>query len=103
MAAVLGGLGRLVGTELLDYVAAFGGGVLDAYLLKWNALAFLLKNIAVPVAHHMLGIGIRGLTVESVGMLGFTVATLVAYKPAPARVPPVAARARAPYAVGVGR
>jgi len=94
---VLRRLTGVLGTELGDYLTAFVGGVVDAYLLKWNALAFLLKNIAVPVIHHTTGLGLRGLTIESVGMLGFTVATLIAYKPAPARAPPATARAAAPY------
>jgi hypothetical protein len=63
--------------EWLDDLAAFGGGALDAYLLKWNALAFLLKNVAIPILDRTVVKLPRGLVLESEGMLGFIIATLL--------------------------
>jgi hypothetical protein len=74
----LAGLARA--GEWLDDLAAFGGGALDAYLLKWNALAFLLKNVAVPILDKLVIKLPRGLVLESEGMLGFIIMTLVGGK-----------------------
>jgi hypothetical protein len=70
----LAGLAR---GEWVDDVAAIAGGAIDAYLLKWNALAFLLKNVAVPIIDKTAIKLPRGLVLESEGMLGFIIATLL--------------------------
>jgi hypothetical protein len=66
--------------EWIDDLAAFGGGALDAWLLKANALLFLAKNIAVPLIDKMVIKLPRGLTLESEGMLGFIIMTLIGGK-----------------------
>jgi len=65
---------------LVDDITAFVGGAIDAYLLKWNALAFLAKNVAVPILDKTVIKLPRGLVLESEGMLGFIIATLLGGK-----------------------
>jgi hypothetical protein len=67
----------LARAEIFDDILAVVGGAIDAYLLKWNALAFLLKNVAVPILDRTVVKLPRGLVLESEGMLGFIVATLL--------------------------
>jgi hypothetical protein len=77
MALALRTLTTLRAGEWLDDLMAIAGGALDAYLLRWNALAFLLKNVAVPVIGKTVVALPRGLVLESEGMLGFIIATLL--------------------------
>ena len=67
----------LARAEIFDDILAVVGGAVDAYLLKWNALAFLLKNVAIPILDRTVVKLPRGLVLESEGMLGFIIATLL--------------------------
>jgi hypothetical protein len=77
MALALRTLAGLARAEIFDDILAVVGGAIDAYLLKWNALAFLLKNVAVPILDRTAVRLPRGLVLESEGMLGFIIATLL--------------------------
>jgi len=63
--------------EWVDDVLAVVGGAIDAYLLRLSPLAFLAKNIAVPILDKLVIKLPRGLVLESEGMLGFIIATLL--------------------------
>ena len=67
------GLSKLSG-GMMDYVTAAASGLIDGLLLASNsdagAIAFLMKNIAVPIVDAALVKLPRGLVYHSVGQLG---------------------------------
>ena len=77
MALALRTLVGLAAGEWVDDVLAVVGGAVDAYLLRASPLLFLAKNIAVPILDKLVIRLPRGLVLESEGMLGFIIATLL--------------------------
>jgi len=64
-------VGALRTAEFIDYVSAFAAGVFDGVLVDKMPIAYLIKNIAVPIM-DVVGLPIpKGITYESVGQLGF--------------------------------
>jgi len=62
------------GISLIDEISAVGGGILDGILIDTLPIAFLAKNILIPVLAHVAPVPIPdGLVHQSEGMLGFTV------------------------------
>ena len=77
MALALRTLTALRAGEWVDDVLAVVGGAVDAYLLRASPLLFLAKNVAVPILDKTVLKLPRGLVLESEGMLGFIIATLL--------------------------
>jgi len=60
----------------LDDVIAIGAGVLDGYLLEKIPIAFIVKNVGIPVASLFFRVP-DGLKKESEGMLGLLIYVLL--------------------------
>jgi hypothetical protein len=70
-------LERLTRATWMDDAIAFGAGALDGYLLDKVPVAFLIKNVGVPIASLFVRGIPDGLKKESEGMLGLAVYVLL--------------------------
>jgi len=65
---------RSLGSNMVDYASAAVSGVVDGFLLASNsdaaAIAFIMKNIAVPLLDATIVKLPKGLVYHSVGQLG---------------------------------
>lgn len=65
------------GEKIVDYAAAAASGFIDAYLIDKNALAFVAKNVLIPLADAMVTPLPKGLVYHAIGQLGFVIAALI--------------------------
>ena len=63
--------------EFLDHILAFGTGILDGVLIDKMPIAYIAKNVVVPVL-KAVGMPVPdGVTYESEGQLGFLIYLLL--------------------------
>jgi len=70
-------LREITRTTFIDDIIAVGSGVLDGYLLEKMPMAFLVKNVGIPIASLFIKGIPDGLKKESEGMLGLLIYVLL--------------------------